>query len=202
MNRLMWAFYVFENFGVLRQVATYVHGVTGQREIDFYEQLINDARAEPERWPAINVAVGVLPELMVPPVSWAIFIDEVRRYLVDVVGVPDDDALTSVLAVQHALLPARDRSFPATIELAHDYTAWQNEVVERRDEGFRHDWHEHVSRLADLPPATFTVDDPLDVCTMAIGGSLRSMIVENSWDLDSPVSRPRQRVAADEPVSA
>src|SRR5262249_26346822 len=40
MNRLTFAYYVFENFGVLRQVATYVHAEAGRREIDFYEQLV------------------------------------------------------------------------------------------------------------------------------------------------------------------
>ena len=30
MNRLTWAYYVFENFGVLRQIATFVHSETGQ----------------------------------------------------------------------------------------------------------------------------------------------------------------------------
>jgi hypothetical protein len=202
MNRLTYAYYVFENFGVLRQIGTYVHGVTGRREIDFYEQLVEDVHADPGRWPVIDTTVGVLPEMMVPPVSWKLFLAEVRRYLVEVLHLPDDSALDTVIAVQHALLPARDRVFPSTVELAHDYAAWQARVLELRDEGYRHDWHEHIEPLSSMPAATFTVDDPFDVCTTALGGSLRSLMVENSWDLGSPVSRPRQRLATDEPVIA
>jgi hypothetical protein len=202
MNRLTYAYYVFENFGVLRQVGTYVHAETGQREIDFYERLVEDAHAEPDRWPIIAMTLGVLPEMTVPPVSWTLFLDEIRRYLIEVVGLADDSALDTVLAVQHALLPARDRTFPLDIQLAHDYASWQAAVVELRDEGYYHDWHEHAPALRELAPAGFTVGDPFDVCTTAMGGSLRSLMVENSWDLDSPVSRPRQRLEADMPMTA
>jgi radical SAM superfamily enzyme YgiQ (UPF0313 family) len=199
MNRLMWAYYVFENFGVLRQVATYVHAETGQREIDFYEQLIAEVDADRERWPALTLALEVLPELMVPPVSWQLLIDEVRDYLVERVGLRDDDALDTVLAVQHALLPARGRAFPLTLSLPHDYAAWFAQLAELRDQGMHNDWHTAVPALRDVPPGQFVVRDPFDVCTTALGGSLRSLMVENAWDLDSPVSRPRQRLeAADE----
>jgi radical SAM superfamily enzyme YgiQ (UPF0313 family) len=195
MMRLMNAYYVFENFGVLRQIATYVHAETGSREIDFYERLVEDVHREPDRWPSLRLALNVLPELMVPPVSWRLFVDEVRDYLVSVLGMVDDDALETVLAVQHALLPARGRTFPFEVELPHDYAAWFAAVAEARDRGMHHDWHQVVDPLRQMGSAAFTVDDPFDVCTTALGGSLRSLMVENAWDLDSPVSRPRQRVA-------
>ncbi len=67
MNRLTYAYYVFENFGVLRQIATYVHAETGQREIDFYERFVEDVHADPARWPLSMLTVQILPELMVPP---------------------------------------------------------------------------------------------------------------------------------------
>ena len=197
MNRLMWSYYVFENFGVLRQVATYVHAETGSREIDFYEALVEDVYAEPERWPLTWLTLQVLPELMVPPVSWMLFLDEVREYLVERVGMADDSALDTVIAVQHALLPARGRTFPFAVDVAHDYSAWFAMVAELRDQGMHNDWHEIVEPLRALRPGTFTVDDPFDVCTTALGGSLRSLMVENAWDLDSSVSRPRQRLAED-----
>ena len=40
MHRLGAGFWLFENFGILRQVAGYVRGETGRREVDFYEPLI------------------------------------------------------------------------------------------------------------------------------------------------------------------
>jgi hypothetical protein len=184
---------------VLRQVATFVRAETGTREIDFYEQLGEDVNREPHRWPFISLALQVLPELMVPPVSWKLLLDEVRAYLVEQVGIVDDEALDTVLAVQHALLPARDRTFPDEIHLAHDYGAWFAEVAEVRGDGLSDRWHEVVEPLRNHGPGTFVVRDPFDVCTTALGGSLRSLVVENAWDLDSVVSRPRQRLV-DEPL--
>ncbi len=45
MLRLRNAFYVFENFGTLRQVATYVRAELGLREVDFYARLLDDVAA-------------------------------------------------------------------------------------------------------------------------------------------------------------
>jgi hypothetical protein len=201
MNRLTYAYYVFENFGVLRQIATYVHAETGQREVDFYERFVEDVHADPGRWPLSMITVQILPELMVPPVSWKLFLEEIRRYLVEQVGLVDDDALDTVMRVQHVLMPARGREFPVNLELPHDYATWFATIAELRDQGFHHDWHLQAPHLRDLGPATFQVDDPFDVCTTALGGSLRSLMVENAWDLDSPVSRPRQRIS-DEATAA
>jgi radical SAM superfamily enzyme YgiQ (UPF0313 family) len=194
MDRLTWAYYVLENFGVLRQVATYVHAETGQREIDFYEALVADVHRDPEQWPLTRLSLQVLPELMVPPVSWKLFLDEVRAYLVDRVGIADDSALDTVLAVQHALLPARGRAFPFELTLPHDYQSWFTTLADLRDQGMFDDWHTALPPLRDFAPGRFVVDDPFDVCTTALGGSLRSLMVENAWDLESAVSRPRQRM--------
>jgi hypothetical protein len=202
MNRLTWAYYVFENFGVLRQIATYVHAETGVREIDFYERLVGDVDVEPERWPLTLLTLQVLPELMVPPVSWKLLLDEVRTYLIERVGIADDDALDTVLAVQHALLPARGRTFPFEVQLPHDYNAWFAMVADLRDQGMYQDWHTTVEPLRAFRPGLFAVGDPFDVCTTALGGSVRSLMVENAWDLDSSVSRPRQRMTGDDLADA
>src|SRR5690606_33668378 len=131
-------------------------------------------------------------------VSCQPFLEEVRRYLVERVGISDDGALSTVLAVQKALLPARDRVFPLTLELDHDYVSWHGATADLRDRGHLQDWHLVARDLGELGPATFTVDDPFDVCSSALGGSIRSLMVENAWDLESPVSRPRQRIADDQ----
>src|SRR5262249_26235124 len=133
--------------------------------------------------------------LMVPPASWRPFVDEVRRYLIEVVGLADDDALDTVIAVQHALLPARDRAFPMKIELAHDYAAWHAAVLAKRDEGDRDEWHEVVSALRTYGPAIFEVDDPLESCQRSLGSTYDYLSEDSAWDLQSPVSRMRQAVA-------
>jgi radical SAM superfamily enzyme YgiQ (UPF0313 family) len=199
MYRLTEAFYLVENFGILRHVAKYVHAETGTREIDFYEGFVEAAYREPERWPLAFVTFQALPHLMVPPVSWRLFVDEVRRYLVDVVGVVDDSALATVLEVQHALLPARERTFPLELSLAHDFVEWHHTVLRARDESDRDGWHERIPKLREFAPGTLRIDDPFGVCTTSVGGSLVSLSVESSWDFESPVSRPRQRLLEAEP---
>jgi radical SAM superfamily enzyme YgiQ (UPF0313 family) len=194
MSHLRSGFWIFENFGVLRQVATFVHGETGGREVDFYDRLVDAVVAEPTRWPLMAVTLQVLPQMMVPPVSWRRFIDEVHRYLLEHEGLADDSALATVLAVQHALLPARDRTFPVTVPVDHDYAAWHAAVCAARDAGHYRDWHQQVPRLHEFGSALFSVDDPLDSCQYSLGPPFTLLAEDSAWDLASPVSRPRQAV--------
>jgi radical SAM superfamily enzyme YgiQ (UPF0313 family) len=194
MHRLGAGLWLFENFGILRQVASYVRGETGRREVDFYEALIEASATDPEAWPYTAIVLRVLPHAMVPPVSWRLFLDEIRRWLVQREGIADDSALDTVLAVQHALLPARDRIFPFTIELGHDYVGWRRDMLEARDGGHE-DWPTRLAPLRTYPPGTFGVDDPHGICTTALDGALTAIVHESSWDFESPVSRPRQRSA-------
>jgi hypothetical protein len=187
------SFALAENFGVLRQVGRYVHAETGNREIDFYERLVDDVGHSRERWPTLFVTFEAVPHLMVPPVSWQDYVEELRDYLVEAVGLADDDALTTVLRVQHALLPARERRFPVTVDLPHDYVSWNQSLLRLREEGHRHDWHEHATPLRELGPGSLTVEDPFGVCTESLGGSIWSLSWSSEWDFASPVSRPRQR---------
>jgi hypothetical protein len=195
MHRLGSGLWLFENFGILRQVASYVRAETGRREVDFYETLIEASAADREAWPLTYVALHVLPHAMVPPVSWRFFLDEVRRWVVEVEGVADDDALATVIAVQHALLPSRGRTFPLALPLRHDYVAWRRAMHEARDADHAH-WHQSVPALRTFGPGVLDVDDPFQICTTALEGSLTALVHESSWDFESPVSRPRQRTAA------
>jgi hypothetical protein len=192
MNRLALAFTMAENFNVLRQVGMYVRAETGMREIDFYERLAADARADRERWPVIALVFQSLPTLMVPPVSWALFCDEVHDYLVHELGIADDTALATVLEVQLAHLPARERDWPFETELTHDYVAWHTSVGDLRRSGHRDDWERSVRPLRELGPGRLRIDDPFGVCSEYLGGSTLSLSWTSSWDLDSPVGRPRQ----------
>jgi hypothetical protein len=192
MYRMRTGFWLFENFNILRQVASYVRAETGHREIEFYEQLVRDVHDHPDEWPAFSVTLRVLPDLMVPPVTWRWMIDELRRYLVENVGIADDSALDTVLAVQHALLPARERQFPLTIELDHDYASWHATMAALRDDGHMADWHERMKPLRSFGPASFSVDDPLHSCQRFLGPTYTFLSEDSAWDLASPVSRPRQ----------
>ena len=115
MHRLGAGVWLFENFGILRQVASYVRAETGRREVDFYEALIEASAADPDSWPYTAVVLRVLPHAMVPPISWRFFLDEIRRWLVDVEGIADDDAL-----VRQAQLHRERRSADQVHRRHHD----------------------------------------------------------------------------------
>jgi radical SAM superfamily enzyme YgiQ (UPF0313 family) len=197
MHRLGAGVWLFENFGILRQVASYVRAETGRREVDFYEALIEASAADPDSWPYTAVVLRVLPHAMVPPISWRFFLDEIRRWLVDVEGIADDDALETVLIVQHKLLPARDRTFPVEVPLPHDYVAWRKKLLEVRDDDHAA-WPARLPALRTLGPGSIRIDDPHRICSTALDGALTAIVHESSWDFDSPVSRPRQRGLDDE----
>jgi hypothetical protein len=192
MHRLGAGLWLFENFGILRQVAGYVRAETGRREVDFYEALIEASAADPEAWPFTAVVLRVLPHAMVPPVSWRFFLDEIRRWLVDVEGIADDGALDTVLLVQHNLLPARERTFPIEVALSHDYVSWRQQLLEVRDIDHA-GWPERLPPLRTFGPGSISIDDPHRICSTALDGALTAIVHESSWDFDSPVSRPRQR---------
>jgi hypothetical protein len=125
---------------------------------------------------------------MVPPASWRLFIDEVHRFLIEHIGLADNSALATVLAVQHALLPAHERTFPDRLELPHDYAAWHATMVEAKDGGQRDNWTDLVPRLRSFGPGELVVDDPNQVCLRGLGFRNEDDFT-GDWELASPVSR-------------
>jgi hypothetical protein len=126
---------------------------------------------------------------MVPPVSWRSFIDEIRDYLVHEIGIPPTSALDCVLAVQHALLPSPDRTFPHQVTLEHDYAAWHQNMLNVKQNGAGANWPHAVPHLHTYGPGTFEVDDPQAVCEYGFGMSLL-FDADSDWELGSPVARP------------
>lgn len=188
MRDLDHMFTLCDNGGMLRLVAPYVRSETGMLEITFFEQMADVVRADPKRFPTLAFAIESVPMLMVPPVSWSLLLDDVRRYVVEQVGVSDDAALDTVLAVQLAHLPARERRFPDTLELVHDYAAWHGEMKAVRSSGHRSDWETKVPPLRSFGPARLTVEDPHEVCalTQSVGGDFARLL---PWEFSSAVAR-------------
>lgn len=189
-RRLLAAYYLFEDFGVLRQVSRYLRHTAGIREIDLYKGVLLDALGAPDEWPIMTVAAQWVPTYMGPPVSWALFFEELHRYLVERAGVPDDSGLDTVLRVQQALVPAHGRHYPQVLELAHDYPAWADLVVTAKEE-HRLDWPDHVPDLRSMGPTTMSVDDPQGRTTANLGVSALFKDIGVHWELDAPVTRLR-----------
>jgi len=192
MNRLKIAYYLFDSYGLLRYVARFVRSEKGIGEVEFYDSVQKEARKNPGKWPVISTLLSTLEEYMAPPGSWGLYINEVQRYMVDHVGMNDDSALRTVLAVQHAQLPAADRQFPDLLELEHDFSAWWDTILVAREEGHRDDWEQHGPKLSEFAPGTLNVEDPNGVCLSELGKPLNSLLYSlRSWELDSSVARPR-----------
>jgi hypothetical protein len=191
MKQVRQLFRLCENFGVLRQVSRYVRHETNTREVEFYAQLARDAIDSPDLT-TVAFTFEAVPFYMVPPASWASFIDEVRWYLTTVLGIADDTALDTVLRVQHSLLPSRERSFPEVLDLPHDYKSWHGAILEAKQAGHYDDWPDHVAPLREFDPSVFTVDDPSGICERSLGFRM-DFDQESDWELGSPVARAMAR---------
>lgn len=189
MERYRQAFLFSENFAIGRQITRFVRQETGRREMDFYTALVDEVHADPEAWPALAFVLEVVVQHMVPPVSWSLYIDDLRRFCTTRFGVAPGPALETALAVQLAVIPARERRFPDVLELPHDYAAWHAAMMEAKRQGHAADWHERVPHLASYGPGTFVVTDDQDVSALGLGMSLL-YDADGDWELGSPVARP------------
>jgi hypothetical protein len=190
MDRLRVAFYLFDNFGILRHIARFVRSEVGLQEVDFYDRVSRDAVEHPRRWPYISSGMRFMTSRMSPPSSWGLFIEDVGDYITTELGVERGTAFDTALAVQLAHLPAPSRTMPHALHLAHDFVAWHHTVLEVRDDGHRDDWETVAPRLHTLGPGELKVSDPHDVCGTSVGKPL-NVLVWNllGWDMDSPVAR-------------
>jgi hypothetical protein len=189
MLRLRSMYFVSENYGVLRQVTRYVRHETGVREIDILERLMHIGSDERHDFPAVSHLVEVVPHLMSAPVSWSLLEDELRVLLPREFGVAEDSALDTVLTVQRMLTPAYNRTFPQSVELAHDYAAWHAAMLDVKYEGNYNAWDAEVPHLREFGPGVFVVEDSEGICRHGLGFRVE-LEPYGSWELESPVSRP------------
>ncbi len=185
MNLHRRTFRVFENLGLLRHVARWVRHTTGTREIDFYDRLGERAVAPGSDLPLVRWMVQDL-QILVPPMSWAHFLDEVSRYLVEELGLPRSSGMDTVFMVQHTLISDLGRAFPAVVDLPHDYAAWYLELSTARRSGGR--WWETTPPLESFGPATFVVSGSESINDAQWGHYLLEDLTK-FYELDSPVMR-------------
>lgn len=187
MDRLRKTYTLGESYSLFRHVARFVRRETLLPESEFYLRLDRTVRADTETYPFLSWAIETVPELLSPPVSWHPFTAELGRFVVDEIGVEPSTALDAVLDVQRAHLPARQRSFPCRLVLAHDYAAWFDAVLAAKEEG--EDWCSVVPRLITFGPGELTVDDPTNLCAAGLGYHIDNDLY-GVWELQSPISRP------------
>lgn len=193
MLALRQVYMLLDNFGVLRLVSRFVRQSTGIPEMEFYQKLYFIAGAEDaeSRWPTLNALVKYGQYIMAPMYSWALVIADVKSFLVEELGIPDDGALSSVLKAQHAILPSHDRGYPFVVELEHDVVAWHQQMLSTKAAGHWRDWGDIVPPLSEFPAGRLEVDDPGGAVTRAIGTDIEMSSNGVNWDMDSGVGRAR-----------
>ena len=178
--------------GTLRELATYVRSELRIPEIDFYRQLI-EAGTDCRRWPFLGYLNSVVTRQFIPPGSWAGVIESVGDFMVEL-GVPDDDALATVLAVQLALIPMAGRSFPETMQMPHDYVAWRAELRRAHRDVPEGHWVDAIEPLRTFGPGELTIRDVNNTSARVLGVRPRGFWDEIVWELDTPIARGAQRV--------
>jgi radical SAM superfamily enzyme YgiQ (UPF0313 family) len=186
-------YFLLDNFGVLRLCSRFVRQQTGMREMDFYLKLISEA-GQPDqetRWPLLNTLVNHGQHMMSPIYSWALLLDELRQFLVQQCGVPDDSALDAILAAQHAILPSHGREFPFVVDLPHDVEAWHSQMLGAKSAGHWRDWPTVIPPLSEFPAAHLEVNDEGGAVTKMLGCDIEMTSNGVNWDMDSGVGRAR-----------
>jgi radical SAM superfamily enzyme YgiQ (UPF0313 family) len=179
--------------GTLRELASYVRSELRIPEGRFYELLIAGG-ADSRRWPYLGYLNTVVARSFIPPGSWTAVIEEIGDFMVDL-GVADDDALATVLAVQRALIPMVGRRAPETLYLPHDYVAWHASVRRARQTVPEGEWIDEVPPLRTFGPGELVIHDDVETSGRVIGVRPRGFWEEIVWELDTPIARGAQRVS-------
>ena len=190
---------IANRLGVLRHVGRFLQWDHGVAFLDLLERLLVVTGDDPGRYPLLTWLVANFDLHPTAPVGWASVYDEVGRFVAHELDLgldPWADDLRAVLAVQRALMPSPERTFPYTVELAHDYVAYHRDATA----GLAADGRASVpSRpLAEHPPGSLTVTgDPLGLCDTGLhfAGDSRDLRFEGDFaigqntanELESPL---------------
>ncbi len=188
---------LFDTFGVMRLCSRFVRQQVGMTEMAFYQAVLDKAGADGRQhvWPLLNTLVNYGHDLMAPPYSWALVFAELRSFLVEECGVPDDSALDAILAAQHAILPAHGREYPYAIDLPHDVVAWNAQMLAAKGAGHWRDWQTVVPPLASFGPGHLEVNDVNGAATTLLGCDITIASGGANWEMDSGIARASVAVA-------
>ncbi|WP_426574218.1 B12-binding domain-containing radical SAM protein [Aquihabitans sp. McL0605] len=155
---------IVERMGLLRHVLRFLqwdHGIPATEVIEALATMSDD---DAVRLPILSWTLRTFDRFALPAIGWEAFTRDVRRFVLDDLGVEPSSALDAVLRLQAFLLPRAGRVLPAAIELEHDYVAYYAAAVRPLYLAGRA--VAPTRRLADFGSAPFVVaGDPLSLCT-------------------------------------
>lgn len=168
MERLSFAYVLFEGLGVLRHVLRFLQWDHDRPAIRTIRDILDTVEGRPSDYPLLAWLLEHADVLLLPTIGWGPFFDEVHRLLVDDLGIPDGADLRAVLNANRFVLPWRGRSLPESLRLEHDYVSYFAEAdaaLARTGEPSR------PSRpLRDFGPGDLTViGDPDRRCETGLG---------------------------------
>ncbi len=193
-RRQMWRFRtvdtITERMGVLRHVMRYLQWDHGIPATEVMQRLLSMADVEPDRFPSISWVIKYFDLFPTVAVGWATFYREVGSFIAEEYAIgPDDSGLTTVLAVQSALMPEPGRTFPDARPLQHDYVAYYRSATRSLYTSGRAG--RPSAPLVDHAPAELVVRaDPMGLCTVGIHpeGDPRSEVMQGDFHVGAAVA--------------
>lgn len=162
MDRYAYAYQILEVLGVLRHVIRFVQWERGIPASEVIARIVDTTAADPDRYPLLDWLLHHSDVFLVAPVGWAPLYDEIRRMLLDDLGVAAGTDLEVVLEANEFLLPSVGRTIPDHRPLDHDYVAY---FADARQRLHTPDVGGHVAPLSTYGPGSLTIEaDPDDVC--------------------------------------
>lgn len=208
-RRRMWRFRnvdtIADRFGVLRHIMRYLQWDQGIMATRVEEHILDLVDHQPTRFPAITWLFSYFDLFPSVWMGWQQFYSEVITLLEEDFGQDQSDsALTTVLDLQLALMPAPGRQFPETIHLAHDYVSYYRSATKGLYASGKAGTPDMP--LSGYPSVPFTVaGDPMGLCTVGLhpSGDARSETMQGDFhvgatssnELDSPLMRPLPALA-------
>lgn len=187
MVDLARAFLVFETRAVAKYLIRYIEDLTGKRAVDIIEAILLAAVAKPGTYPLTSFLLQYHEEHPVPPFGWVPYYQELKKLLIDEIGLNWSAGLETLLKAQLALMPDTSRTFPDTVELDHDVVEYFRLRFESSAASISERLGRENAQLPDLEtlgPRSLTITDPEGVCRMS-----RLYIYTEFHELDSDLGR-------------
>ena len=190
MFRYRTADTIAERMGLLRHPLRYLQWDHDLAASDLIEHIMDTTDRDPLRFPTLSWVFGYYDLHPTTAVGWPVFYREFRQLVIEDFGIdPEDSAFEAVLQLQEFLMPIPGRTFPAVIELDHDYEAYYRSATRLLYTTGHAALPEQ--RLTAHGPATFTVvGDPLGLCTDGIHlqGDSRNEIIQGDFHIGGGVA--------------
>ena len=196
MKALFQVYTIADGYSLLRYVIRYMQWEHDIAAVDVLEALVQEVSRHPSRYPHITWAVRFFVNDKCMPGGWQAFYAEIRTFLCQRFGIAEDSGLDTILRVSEACMPNDMLTYPHTVRLPHDFTAYFSAKL--------HDREYADKPLSAYPAAGFTVSDPNNMVTVDMDYQQYDSH-QYFWELQSDTARPKspsEFVMENQPQSA